>query len=114
MKQEKQIISYCGICCSLCPGYRFKTCPGCTGISRCKIIQCAKSKNIRYCFLCKEFPCKLFEEGFDWNLDEIEILKKYKLGTVKWTPYSKEYIKLFKLSNIQPFIKGKKKNETQS
>jgi len=94
---KKLLISYCGICCSICPSYELKYCPGCTELEECKIVQCAKSKNIRYCFLCKEFPCKLFEEGFDWNLDEFPLLKKFKLGTVKWKPYSKEYIKLFKL-----------------
>jgi len=94
---EKSLISYCGICCSLCPAYREKHCPGCPELEKCKIIQCAKSKNIRYCFLCKEFPCKLFKEGFDWNLNEIPEFKKFKLGTVKWKPYSKEYIELFTL-----------------
>lgn len=106
---KKQIISYCGICCSLCPGYRAKTCPGCKQLKECKIVQCAESKKQECCFLCKDFPCKLHEKGFDWNLDKIPELKKYNLGTVKWKPYSKEYIKLFKLSNIQPFIKKKKK-----
>ncbi|RLJ06670.1 MAG: hypothetical protein DRP16_04890 [Candidatus Aenigmatarchaeota archaeon] len=95
---EKPVISYCGICCSLCPAYRAtNTCPGCPELKDCKIVQCAESKNIRYCFLCKEFPCKLFKEGFDWNLDKIPSLKEFNLGTVKWKPYSKWYIKLFEL-----------------
>lgn len=94
---EKLLISYCGICCSLCPPYRAKKCPGCPELKDCKILQCAKTKNVRYCFLCKNFPCKLFEDGFDWNLDGFPELKKYKLGTVKWKPYSREYLSLFKL-----------------
>jgi len=94
---KKLLISYCGICCSLCPSYRSKCCPGCPELEDCKIVQCAKSKNIRYCFKCNKFPCKLFEEGFDWNLDNLPLLKKFKLGTVKWKPYDKEYIKLFKI-----------------
>ncbi len=107
---EEKVISYCGICCSLCPANRAKECLGCPELEDCRIIKCAQSKNIRYCFLCKEFPCKIFEDGFDWNLDEIPNLKKYKLGTVKWKPYSREYIELFKLNNIKPFIKKPKTN----
>lgn len=104
-KPEELLISYCGIYCSLCPGYRFKMCPGCLELKDCKIGQCARSKGKRHCFLCKDFPCKLFEEGFDWDLDKIPELKKFKLGTVKWKPYSRAYVKLFKLENIQSFIK---------
>ncbi|MHA1401933.1 MAG: DUF3795 domain-containing protein [Candidatus Heimdallarchaeaceae archaeon] len=92
------LISYCGICCSLCPAYKSGECPGCPELKECKIVQCAKSKKIRYCFLCKEFPCKLFEEGFGWNLDEVPGLEKFKFGIIKWKPYSGEYIKLFKLN----------------
>lgn len=99
---EEKLISYCGICCSLCPAFREKECPGCRELfdlyKKCKIAECAKSKDIKCCFLCEDFPCKLFEEGFDWNLDEIPGFKEFNLGTVKFKPYSKEYIKLFKLN----------------
>ena len=109
MDKEKQLISYCGICCSLCPAFREEKCPGCQKLlalyGRCKIAKCARSKNIECCFLCKDFPCKLFEEGFDWNLDEIPEFKEFKLGIVKWKPYSKWYIKLFRLD------KEKQKNK---
>ena len=85
----------------MCPPYKSGECPGCHKLAelhgRCEIAECAKSKQIRYCFNCEEFPCKLFEEGFDWNLDEIPEFKEFKLGTVKWKPYSDEYIRLFKL-----------------
>lgn len=95
---KKPLISYCGICCSLCPGYRItKTCPGCPELKDCKIVQCAESKKISCCFLCDEFPCKLYEKGFDWDLDKFPNLKEFKLGVVKWKPYSKEYIKIFKV-----------------
>ena len=105
---KKLLISYCGICCSLCPIYRKKQCSGCLKLTECGIVRCAKSKKIRYCFFCKKFPCKLFEKGFDWNLDEIPLLKEFKLGTVKWRPYSKEYIQLFKIGNK---ISNKKKSK---
>ena len=99
-KTPKEIlISYCGICCSVCRSYKKKQCPGCLKLEKCEISKCAKSKKIRYCFSCKEFPCKLFEEGFDWDLDKFPALKDFKLGVVKWKPYSKEYIQLFKIGN---------------
>ena len=81
----------------MCPIYKSKKCPGCPELKDCKIVQCGNKRKIRYCFSCNDFPCKLFKEGFDWNLDKIPDLKKFKLGTVKWKPYSEEYLKLFKL-----------------
>lgn len=98
------LISYCGICCSLCPSFRLKKCSGCPELLDCRIMQCAKSKNIRYCFLCEEFPCNLFKHGFDWNLDKFSELKKFNLGTVKWKPYSKQYIELFRLAKKEKDI----------
>ena len=101
MKENKnndtELISYCGICCSLCPPYRDKDCPGCLELDDCKINQCAKSKNIRYCFLCKEFPCKIFEKGFDWDLDVFPSLKEFSPGIVKWKPFDDTYIQFFKM-----------------
>jgi len=90
-------ISYCGICCSICPSYRKKQCPGCLRLECCDIAKCARKNKIRYCFYCKKFPCKLFEKGFDWDLDKFPLMEEFKLGIVKWKPYSKEYINLFKI-----------------
>jgi len=110
MKIPKDImISCCGICCSLCPGFRHKTCPGCRELKECKFMQCATNKKIDYCFLCKEFPCQLFEKGFEWDFNKIEEIKEYNLGVVNWKPFSSAYVKLFKLSNIQKEIKKNKK-----
>ena len=94
---NKPLISYCGICCSICPAYQSKDCQGCFALDNCKIQQCAKSKNVSYCFFCNDFPCKLFDEGFDWNLNEFSVLEEFSPGIVKWKPYSKEYINLFKM-----------------
>ena len=104
---KNTLISYCGICCSECPSYRDKFCLGCLKLEGCKIAECAKSKKKKCCFSCKEFPCKLFEDGFDWNLDEFPLMKEFKIGTVKWKPYSKEYLMLFKIGK-----KIKKKNNS--
>jgi hypothetical protein len=46
--------------------------------------------------LCEDFPCKLFEEGFDWNLDELPLSGQFHLGTVRWKPYDREYIRMFR------------------
>ena len=94
---DSNLISYCGICCSLCPPFRNGDCSGCLELDECKINQCAKSKKIRYCFSCKEFPCELFEKGFDWDLDVFPSLKKFSPGVVKWKPFSNTYIQYFKM-----------------
>jgi hypothetical protein len=94
---NKLLISYCGICCSLCPPYRSQDCPGCLTLDDCKIHQCAITKKIRYCFFCNEFPCTLYKEGFDWDLNAFSTLEEFSPGIVKWKPYSKEYIDLFNM-----------------
>ena len=96
-EKDTSLIGYCGICCSICPAYRSNDCQGCLALDNCKIQQCAKNKNVDYCFFCNDFPCKIFEEGFDWDLNEFSFLKEHSPGIVKWKPYSKEYINLFKL-----------------
>jgi hypothetical protein len=106
-KKEEKIVSYCGICCSLCPPYRSKDCPGCFELKDCKILQCAEEKNIRYCFFCEKFPCKLYEEGFDWDLNSFSTLVEFSPGVVKWKPYSKEYIYMFKMLNKRKKDKNK-------
>ncbi len=89
------LIGYCGICCSLCYAYRSKKCPGCSDTG-CKIVKCAISRKQRYCFLCDDFPCNLFEDGFEWDLSEFISPEEAGLGIARWKPYSEVYIKLFK------------------
>jgi hypothetical protein len=100
---KKLLISYCGICCSLCPVYRLEDksikCPGCEKLIDCKIVQCARKKKIRYCFLCNGFPCKLYTKGFDWATEVFGLIKK-------WKPYSEQYIKMFKIAKNK--LKNKK------
>ncbi len=94
---KEPYISICGICCSLCPPYKNKDCPGCHDLPFCKIHQCARQKLIAFCFDCTEFPCLLFKQGFDWNLDMFPVLQNYHPGVVKWKPYSDTYIHYFQL-----------------
>ena len=104
MAEENQIsgmlIGCCGICCSLCYGYRSKKCPGCYETD-CKIMECALSKKQKYCFLCADFPCELYENGFEWNLDDFPTLSDTEWGTIRWKPYSDVYIKVFKFWKTQ-------------
>ena len=98
--ERELLISRCGICCSFCPGYRAGECPGCPGHKdHCKILQCALSKEIEYCFHCDDFPCELYEKGFDWDCSPFPTLKAAGLGIVKWKPYSDIYIKTWKICN---------------
>ena len=85
---------------------RIKFCHGCLKLEGCKIAEYAKSKKKKCCFSYKKFPCKLFEDGFDWNLDEFPLIKEFKIDIVKWRSYSKEYLMLFKIGK-----KIKKKTE---
>jgi len=80
----------------MCPAYKVKDCPGCLQLDECRIVECAKSKGIRYCFSCKEFPCRLFEEGFDWDISGEPLV---------WKPYGDAYIKFFK-KNREKFKKS--------
>ncbi len=58
----------CGMNCFICYKHlsHKNSCPGCRedapskqGHCRdCKIKECAKSKNLEYCFQCSDFPCK--------------------------------------------------------
>ncbi len=98
-------IGKCGICCSYCPLFRSADCPGCSSLPSCQIRSCSIKKNLKSCFFCEEFPCKLFEQGFPWDLSEFSSSKNPPKEIVQWKPYSETYIALFKRFNQQ------KKNE---
>ena len=64
------LFSVCGLNCGLCP--RFHTigksrCPGCAGEGfsdvhpACGVLSCCQRKNMEYCFLCNEYPCKKYD-----------------------------------------------------
>ncbi len=52
---KEPLISYCGICCSLCLRHTSKECPGCPELKDCKIVQCAESKKLDVVFYVKNF-----------------------------------------------------------
>jgi hypothetical protein len=67
MKQIK--MGVCGIGCEKCPRMVQNKCPngenGCIPKENkfCKIASCAYTKNMRFCFECREFPCEITKTG---------------------------------------------------
>ena len=64
------LFSACGLNCGLCPRYHTdgkSRCPGCAGTGfsavhpSCGVLSCCQRKDIDYCFLCEEYPCKKYE-----------------------------------------------------
>ena len=56
------LIGRCGIACGLCRHFN-NQCLGCEEENRaahiCLIFNCAEKKDIKYCIMCPETPCKL-------------------------------------------------------
>lgn len=62
----------CGFNCQLCEKHlnRNNPCPGCLidspnktkASQKCKIRKCLKTKTVKYCGRCSEFPCKLIKK----------------------------------------------------
>jgi hypothetical protein len=48
---------YCGWCPFYVVGSKEFTCKGCWSREKCEIIDCAKSKGLKLCAFCQEFPC---------------------------------------------------------
>jgi hypothetical protein len=68
--RQYPLFSACGLNCGLCPRYHTEgksKCTGCAGSGfssvhpSCSVLSCCQRKEIEYCFLCDEFPCKKYE-----------------------------------------------------
>ena len=70
------LFSACGLNCGLCPRYHTNgssKCPGCAGVGfslvhpSCGVLSCCQRKEMEYCFLCEEYPCKKYDgaDSFD-------------------------------------------------
>lgn len=67
-KIRTEMFAPCGMNCFVCYKhcYHKKPCPGChftdkgkpEHCRKCRIKDCVKEKNISYCFMCPEYPCK--------------------------------------------------------
>ena len=64
------LFAACGLNCGLCPRYQTdgaSKCPGCAGegfLSKhpsCGVVSCCQRKDVEYCYLCEEYPCKKYD-----------------------------------------------------
>lgn len=66
-KRSDNLLSLCGLNCSLCPMFIEKRCSGCcegsTCYLTCEISPCSiEHGNIDYCFECEEYPCDKYDD----------------------------------------------------
>lgn len=89
-KIDKNMIAICGMNCTVCYKHLLtkkyaKKCNGCKygdetlpeHCRKCKIKDCAKNKNLEYCFECEEYPCKWIK-----NLDK-SYKQRYKTSLIE-------------------------------
>ena len=69
-RRQYPLFSACGLNCGLCPRYHTdgkSRCPGCAGEGfstvhpSCGVLSCCRRKNVEYCFLCGDYPCKKYD-----------------------------------------------------
>lgn len=65
--REYPLFSACGLNCGLCPNHYTNGVSKCSGCGSeaffnpaCAIIACNQQRNLQYCFLCHEYPCKKY------------------------------------------------------
>lgn len=75
-KQQK--IGACGICCSQCFLFKEQKCPGCQPNEVCPLPECARQKEIDFCFSCSSFPCQLHYEKGPFVKALLDYFKKQK------------------------------------
>ncbi len=66
-KRTENLFSLCGLNCGLCPMHIRGDCGGCFTDSpcypTCPIAPCSVSHgNVEYCYQCKEYPCKRYDD----------------------------------------------------
>ena len=71
MKEDKNLVAFCGLYCGACKKFILKKCPGCKKnekASWCKVRICCIDNNYMTCANCKEFKnakdCKKFNNFF--------------------------------------------------
>lgn len=82
------IITACGECCTLCPEKINGDCPGCiesdgdvsgwSGDGECRIHECVRRHNVRFCGLCNEFPCERMCRMIHWNENIVEHMRRLR------------------------------------
>ncbi len=87
------IYSYCGLICSYCKALLSGFCEGCDAhVDECLYAKCARSRGVKTCLSCRDFPCRLHLEGFKWETEEY--------GTLQWKVFSEVFMEL--LSKAAP------------
>jgi len=90
--REYPLFSACGLNCGLCPRYYTEgssKCPGCFGNGfyevhpKCGVLSCSQRKELEYCHLCDEFPCKKYDsadtkDSFITHRNQLRDLEKAK------------------------------------
>lgn len=61
--RKNQLLSLCGLNCSLCPMHLGNHCGGCgNGNQSCKIAKCSlEHERIEYCYECRQYPCEKYQ-----------------------------------------------------
>lgn len=108
-KMDNKMVAICGMNCTVCYKHLItkkyaKRCNGCKcddetlpeHCRKCKIKDCAKSKNLNYCFECKDYPCQWIKK-----LDK-SYQQNYKISLIENALFVKEY-------GIENFLKREKK-----
>lgn len=82
---------YCGLICEFCKVKLNNFCRGCdVHVDFCIFAKCARYRELKSCLSCKDFPCKIHIDGFNWQTEEY--------GEIKWKVYSDILLNIFKLS----------------
>ena len=94
-KIKVMMFAPCGMNCKVCYKHCFnkKLCAGCMESGsgkpehcrKCRIKDCVRSKNIKYCFECSDFPCK-----------HIKRLEKSYNGRYQTSPVSYTHLDVYK------------------
>lgn len=113
-KMDKKMVALCGMNCTVCYKHLItkkwaKKCNGCKyddetlpeHCRKCKIKYCAKSKNLKYCFECEEYPCKWIK-----NLDK-SYKQRYKTSLIENGLFIKE-------NGMKQFLENEKEKWTCS
>lgn len=106
---ETTLFAPCGMNCMVCYRhcYHKQPCAGCLKSDigkpehcrKCKIKDCIKAKGIRYCFSCREYPCKRIKSL------EKSYNKRYHASLIENSRYVQEY-------GLKKFMEQQKKKYT--
>lgn len=117
-ERRNQSLSLCGLNCGLCPMFLNKNCPGCgggEGNQSCKIARCGMEHgNVEYCFQCREYPCKKYEDIDDFDSfithqhRKIDLEKARQVGIEAYNMEQKEKAKILDVL-LASYNDGRKK-----